>query len=319
MNVAEMLKNVKAECHPVTNIDSIIIRWLDRGQKVMASKKNFSWLRKTGFSLATVANQELYAFSYLVDNSKQIVVYNTDSPQYVNRIDEMWYRIYNPGPNSTGTPFVMRFVDFWPVQNQPTSSSVLTLVSSSVADSTQTVRIQGLDSNDMTVNDTVTLTGTTPVASTQSFKTVLSLSKSATTTGVVTITSNSGGVTNVRIPAGEKTLQHPVFRLFSIPDGVYTLYYDFYLKLPTLNISTDISLVPEQYHDAIELYAKYNCYKHLNNQSMFQAVKAEFDMRCAEIIKDDTPQSGIWMRDDVLWPDDVLFGPFLPGNYPRGT
>ena len=42
MNVEEQVKNVNAECHPITDIDAIIIRWLNRGQKIVQSKKLFS-------------------------------------------------------------------------------------------------------------------------------------------------------------------------------------------------------------------------------------------------------------------------------------
>jgi hypothetical protein len=303
MNVDEMIDNVNAECHPITNIDTIIRRWLDRGQKVIASKRDWFWLRQYQYSISTVSGTDAYALSPLVDTSKVITLYSTDLPRHIPNVTEQQARRFDPGSDGTGDPYQYSIIRFDPVQNQPSSASVLTFVSDTA--DTATIRVQGLDGSSVMVQETVTLNGTTPVLTTASFTQVMSLSKSATTTGQVTCTSNSGGVTNVVIPANERTMSHPVIRVENAPDSVDTLYYDFTMKLP-----------PEQYHDVIELYAIRRCWAHLNNPANEQIAFAEFQSRVEDMKRDDHQPNGITTLDSVTGPDG-RFVTQLPAWYPR--
>jgi hypothetical protein len=120
----------------------------------------------------------------------------------------------------------------------------------------------------------------------------------------------------VVIPANERTMSHPVIRVENAPDSVDTLYYDFTMKLPTLTADTDISLIPEQYHDVIELYAKHRVYNHMNNPTQAQIAFGEFQARIEDMKRDDHQPSGITTLDSVDGPD----GPYvsqLPAYYPR--
>ncbi len=312
-----MLKNVKAECKPITNIDSIIIRLLDRGQKVIASSKRFSWLRFTGLSFPTVSGVMDYALSPLVDTSRIITMYDSAQTIHIRNISETEFRTVEPGPTDTGDSYVYRLIGYSPVQYQPTSASVLTFVSSSTADTTQTISVQGFDASSILQTEVITLNGTTPVLTTASFTRVLSLSKSDFTTGKVTVTSNAGAVTNVVISAYNRAVTHPVVSLYSIPGGVHTIYYDFDIALPSLKVGTDISLIPEKYHDVIELYAKYNVFKHINNTNMSQIVQGEYQFRINQMMEDDKRPFGVHTLNDVRGNSTIptgTLGPNFPNN-----
>lgn len=320
MNLSEMVKNVKAECHPVTNIDGIIKRWLNRGQKVIASKApqgGWFWLRQYGYTLTTVSGTSDYALSPLVDTSKIINFRDETNSQGISYISDSQFREINPGPDSTtGQEYLYTIRGFSPVQNQPTSASVLSLVSSSASDVTSyIVNIQGLNGSNILVNESVTLTGTTPVATTNSYTKVLALSKNLNTNGTVTITSNSGGVTNVVIAPKNRAISHPVVFLFNYPDGTGPLYYDFTIKLPDITDDNDISLIPEQYHDAIELYAKVQCFRHLANVPMAQTTAAEFMDRLNDMRNDAPQPARMWALSEVSY-DSEGFGGRYPSNYP---
>lgn len=75
--------------------------------------------------------------------------------------------------------------------SQPSSASVITLVSSSASDTTQTVRVWGIDSNGAENTDTVLLTGTTAANTTIQFTRVDRVSKDRDSVGLVTGTAGT--------------------------------------------------------------------------------------------------------------------------------
>lgn len=316
-----MVKNVKAECHPITNIDGIIKRWLNRGQKVVASKGpdgGWFWLRQYNYVLTTAADTSQYALSPLVDTSKLITFYNSDTPQSIEYMPESEFRRREPEASSSGDSYLYRLVGFSPVQHQPTSASVLTFVSSSASDTNININVQGLNGSGLMVSEVINTNGASSVATTQSFTKVLSLSKDAKSVGTITCTSNSGGVTNVVITPYERHISHPVVDLYSIPDSTDTIYYNFTMKMRDIYDDNDTSLIPEQYHDVIELYAKKECFKHLNNAQMASIVSQEFEVRINEMKMDYKRPSGIVTLDSYEpYPD--VYEARLPSSFPRGT
>lgn len=326
MNVAEMKKNVKTTCHPITNIDAFIVRMLDRGQKVIASKHQFSWLRQYRYTLATVDSQEFYSLSPMVNTSKIIHIYDPTNEQHYGNMTEAEFRRYEPNPQS-GMGYLYRMVGFSPVQNQPTASATITIVSDSASDTTQVVTIQGLNGDGIFYIEEATLNGLTDVTLTTACTKVLSLSKSAVTTGTVTVSATVGSTTTdlVSIAPSYRSISHPVIGIFNIPDAVNTLYYDFTMKLPTLSSDNHISLIPEQYHDAIELYAIHRVYNLLNNQSMSAQAFIEFQGqdprglggRIGDMIADDYTPNGVWTLNS--FETQGLQEARLPSMYPRGS
>lgn len=319
MNVSEQVKNVNAECHPNTDIDAIIIRWLNQGQKVIESKapeKGWFWLRQWDYILTTVQDQEEYTLSPLVNTAKIITFRDTTSPRLLDNWTAQHFYRFEPGPTSTGEAYNYRIVGFSPVQKQPSSASPLRFTSDDAGDTTQTVNVQGLDTNGILVQEPVALTGTTPVSTNKSYTKVMSLSKDAVTDGNVTVDSNGATVTNVVLSPYTRSISHPVIKLYNIPGDARDLYYDFIMKLPDLVGNNDISLVPERYHDVIELYAKHRCFKHLNNPTMAQLTFQEFLSRIEDMIQDQTQPNTVWGPDDFE-PESTVAEAQLPAMFPR--
>lgn len=320
MNVLEMVKNVKAECHPITNIDGIIKRWLNRGQKVVASKGpdgGWFWLRQSGLSVTTSANTSQYSLSPLVDTSKLITFFETSTPQHITHMSEQEFRSREPGPTATGTPYLYRLVGFSPVLNQPSSSSVITFVSSSASDTNVNVNVQGLNGSGIFITEVVNTNGTSGVATTSSFTKVMGLAKDAKSVGTITATSNSGVVTNVVIAPNDRHVNHPLIKFHDIPDSTKTIYYDFTMKMMDLYDDYDSSLIPEQYHDAIELYAKARCYNHLNNTQAATLSYQEFEARIEDMKRDFTIPNSI-VTFDSFGTSRELVEARLPSMFPRG-
>lgn len=84
---------------------------------------------------------------------------------------------------------------------QPASASVMTVVSSNAADTTQQIIIYGLDGTGAAVSESITLTGTTSKDGSQSFAKVLGARIVGTTLGTVTV-SDDDPATILTIAAG---------------------------------------------------------------------------------------------------------------------
>lgn len=318
MDLQTIVSNVNAIAHPITNVDSIIKRFANQGQHAFASSKpeGFFWLRQYRYSFTTVNGTQSYSLSPLVDTGKAIVVYDEVNNQEYVPMSMQYMRGQGLDMNSTGQPYIYSMVEFSPVQFQPTAASVLSFVSSNAADTTQTVFVQGLDTNGILVSETVTLTGAVAAATTLSYTRVMTLSKSAKTAGNVTVTSNGGATTNVVWAPKDLFLQHPVISLYPVPSDAHTVYYDFTMLLPDIIDDNDTSLIPAQYHDVIELYATYKTFAHLNNKAQSDSFFALYKERALEIRKaDTTPQSVIVLDDFNVQPQANIAQ--FPGNFPR--
>lgn len=227
MTVGEMINNVEAECHPITDIRPVMLRWADRGQKVIASKKEWFWLRKHRVSLQMQTGVAEYTLSPLVDLSKLLTMYDAVGSQRLAEMSEEEFRYVEPGARLHGPPSLYRIVGFSP--------------------------------------------------------------------------------------------QHePIIVLYPIPDGTRTLFYDFTMKLPALTQESDVSLIPEKYHDVIEFFMKHRTYVHLNNPTMASLVRQEFQERIEDMKRDDHRPRGVWSFD-AFTTMDVLGEPRLPGHFPRGA
>lgn len=176
----------------------------------------------TSYSFSTVAGQQDYP---LPNNfGKPVYVYNATYLTELSAISlQELVKDYQSSLSSSGVPTRYVLLKSMPVRRQPTSASTLSIVSSSASDTTQIVRVKGYTSNGVEVDESVTLTGTSAVATTNSYTEIRSISKSATTTGYITITSNSGAVTVAVLGSGDTAYSVNILRLHYIPNGIVTI------------------------------------------------------------------------------------------------
>lgn len=126
---------------------------------------------------------------------------------------------------STGTPRDWTDDGESAVLKDPSAASVVSVSSDSASDVSQTVRVWGRNANDVKLTDSIQLNGTTVVAGTVSMRYVDKISKSATTTGTVTATSNVAAVTLARIAPRDLVSRYLRARLHLSPDAVVTMYW----------------------------------------------------------------------------------------------
>ena len=153
-------------------------------------------------------------------------------------------RAYVDIQDTDGTPSV-----YWreedTVAAQPSAASTLSLSSSSTSDTSTVVRIWGVSSGE-NVTEIVTLSGTTPVATSFSYTRIDRVSKDSTTVGIVTMTSNAAAVTVATMAPREVAPRYQKLHLVPRPSSalVYTISYK--AKMLRLELDQDIPVLPCQ-------------------------------------------------------------------------
>ena len=177
---------------------------------------------------------------------------------------------------------------FWgrsQVQNQPSSASVVSIVSSSASDITaaKAITIYGDTASGMTT-EALTPNGTTTVAGTTSFTQILGVSKGADWVGTMTMTSNAAAVTNLKLFPTEYGRSYQQMMILSVPTAGETVAYRFYRKPRELSAAGDMTDIPPPFervlvYDALLLMAAYDNRLDGGRSGLWRAYRDELDMQ----------------------------------------
>lgn len=152
------------------------------------------------------------------------------------------------------------------VLKQPIAASVVTVSSSSSADTSQTVTIFGLVSG-YPDQETLNLNGTSSVAGSKSFTNIDRVVKNASTTGRITATTNSAAVTIAVIPTGDGTagISYKTIRLWPLPSVVAPVNVWYYKQPWRLVNDQDIHELGQEFDHSIILLTTAKI-RYQNNQ-----------------------------------------------------
>lgn len=109
--------------------------------------------------------------------------------------------------------------------------------------------IQGVVGGQQDSEDVI-LNGTTPVATTKAFTSIVSCSKGDSTGGSVTFKDSANNLIATMAP-WETEVERQTIIVWRVPSAAETLSYRFSKKHPVLILDTDISLLPEKYHNLL--------------------------------------------------------------------
>ena len=166
-------------------------------------------------------------------------------------------------PTTTQTPAsYFRMAGTSHVAAQPGAATTIRIVSSDAADdgASWTVILKGVVSGAY-VEETLEANGTSQVTSTNSFSTILSVTKVGTWAGTLTV-STTGGTTLLVLTSGERGRQYPLIEFLQTPDAD-SLQYRFYRMPIKLENDHDIPDIPAPYSqilvwDVLLQFAAYN-------------------------------------------------------------
>lgn len=195
------------------------------------------------------------------DFGKEVACNDTTNSQEIGR--KSLEELYSTYGSISGSGEVERYAIIDDVvQAQPTSTSVLAVVSGSASDTTQSVFVRGI-SGGVEVSETLTLTGTTPLNTSNSYTRIKSITKSAATTGKVTITSNSAAVTIAVIAPEELITRYKIFIAHYVPAEIITIALPYIVNPLPLNSNYDYPVI--EVSDLIEIGTLADSWRYKKN------------------------------------------------------
>lgn len=202
--------------------------------------------------------------------SNVIDIHQTDTPVVIAL--QRYFNFINRHINDyadTGNPFIATPVGRIGLAVLMPSNSVITIVSSSSSDVTQTIRVKGYDSTNLVgATDSIAINGTTPVAGTVSFSSTGGyepwFSKSGNTVGTISI--KSGSTVLATLGPQETDAAYTKWALHPAPSQANNLYVTLKKEIVPLINSEDVPEI-RNCEDAIIQGAYAQC---LEEKRMFQ-------------------------------------------------
>lgn len=156
--------------------------------------------------------------------------------------------------NTSGSAYRFKFSGISPVANQPTSASGLTIT----GETGKTVTVYG-ETEDGVTSETITV-GT---PGSVEFTKILDIAKGDGWTQTMTMTSNSGAVTNLKLFASEAGRQYRQIELLTSPNQAESIQYQFYRQPSALPSDNSVPNIPAPFsnvlvYDALILLSEYN-------------------------------------------------------------
>ncbi len=220
-----------------------------------SSTQSYSILPKEEYTLPAQATQvaclwhEAFNYPYVMQYVPNMEFLQTSTTMFYSDIPR-YYREWN-------TDMVLR---------QPNVASIVTVVSSSASDTTQTVTVFGLVSG-YPDQETINLNGTSSASGSKSFSVIDRIVKNASTIGRITCTSNSANVTLAVIPTGDGTagIMYNKVRLWPLPSSVFPMNVWYYKQPWRLVNDQDVHELGQEFDHAIILLTTAKI-RYQNNQ-----------------------------------------------------
>lgn len=287
--------------------------WLNLAQDDVATEMDPSNLLVTS-SFASVASTRKYYLDYQFN--KVVAVMDETNNQELGYMAEADVEGLDPDLSQTGTPDSWGIYGLEFVSAQPTSASVVTVVSASASDTTQKVRINGLVSG---VRDTelLTLNGTTDVVGTKSFSEVYSAALDSVTVGKITATTNSAAVTIATIAPNTKATQKQPLYLWPTPDAVSTYRVRGYRAPRPMIQAEDFPDLPGTYHELVLIGAVIRGHQDLFRHKVAENVLALEFRPLLKKLRGEMGQRRSKTSPVMLGgPATTPLGPRYPSNFP---
>jgi hypothetical protein len=208
-------------------------------------------LRATTTTFATVASQDAYGLPLQFTKIDRIV--DRTNFRTLEEKDLSWLRDVQPNPTRTGNPYAWVPYGWQAVAIQPSAPLELFVQSSSAADTTQTVAVEGYTTGGVfRAPAAVTLNGTTLVSISASTTTWETVSKfyiaSGTPAGFINLVEQGTGTVLASINTG-KSSRYQAIRLWPTPAAAATLYVDGIRAITDLAGDFDSPSCPVDFHE----------------------------------------------------------------------
>jgi hypothetical protein len=240
--------------------------------------------RKTTLSVSTETAQ----LPRDVDNIA--LIRQTTTPTKIRFIPDDLFYDYIPNPTATGNPKWYRIWEDEGVEVRLSADDLLTVISSETADTSQTIRIVGYDTDGLLRTESLTLTGTTIVNGSITYDAgkVLRVSKSADTTGVITVAKKTVPTTTlVKLAPTERTGRFKIISLYPIPTSAITLYIEYFTHIRRLEGDNDVPDIDEKWLWVVRLGTMAKVYQYQGKLELLTATQGMYAAAVRSMVKSD--------------------------------
>lgn len=235
---------------PDTATQTRIRAFVNQRHRELLTLPDCQQLRDDVTTFDTVANTYRYALPQAVARVHRMWIGATEFP--LSEQSLTWYRTVATDPTvQTGDPEVFVTLGQTRVAVQPSNASAIYAKSTSAADTTQTLRIEGTITGGYRQSASVTLTGTTAVqiGSLSTWTEIDTVYLSAAGAGTITIHEDSGSGTELaRISIGQTMPRYWTVYLWPTPSAARTVSIDYAREITDMSNSTDEPLLPVDFH-----------------------------------------------------------------------
>ena len=221
------------------------------------------------------------------------LIRQTTSPIKLHFIpDDLFYE-WLPYPTATGNPRWYRIWDEEGVEVRLSTDDMIEVLSDSASDTSQTVRIVGYDANGLLRTESITLTGVTAAPGTITYDAgkILRVSKSADTTGVITIREKTADTTLVMLAPSETMARFKIISFYPIPSSTLTLYLEYFTRIRRLEGDDDVPDIPEKWLWLVRVGTMAKVYQYQNKESLFTSTQGMFVSGLRSMVRTDMQQS----------------------------
>lgn len=193
------------------------------------------------FSLTTTAGTRSYTAPF--DMGEIVYCNDTSNSRDLTVASETdIYSKHQTAINTTGVPFYVVLKGASNFMVQPSTSNAISVVSSNASDTSQTVFLRGI-SGSAEFYESVSLNGTASASSTNSYDYLLEASKSATTTGKITLTYITDATTASIISPESYFERYKIIEFYYVPAGAYTYSIRYRRLIKPMSQDNDIPIV----------------------------------------------------------------------------
>lgn len=240
-----------------TNVDNA----LNQAHQMRLTQTNWPFMKWHQPVRLTLTSGETF-YSLHQEFHRPVYFINTSTNAYMIEVPNRDVAALSlEGTTISDNALYFRLASRIPVQAQPAAASTLTIVSDNAGDNTtaKAIIIRG-ETTDGVTTETLLPNGVTPVTSTNTFTTILQVTKSATWTGKLTLSDAS--TTLLKLFPSEYGRSYQQIELLTPVSGD-TIEYQFYRNPSPLVNDFDLTDIPPPFSqilvwDTLVLFAGYN-------------------------------------------------------------
>lgn len=284
--LADLYRRLGYAAAPDSTVTTRLTAFLNEAQQDLMG--NIQGLRNAEWALnfASVADVQQYSVYPSTDTIKAIR--DTTNRRTLDPMNWWTYRQILPDPSAvTGVPTHWIDMGLYASPGRstlslvgPTAAASLVAASTSAADNTQTLYLEGMIDAGYPATNSFVLNGVTAVASTRSdWVTITKLFLSGTAAGVVSLyqTSVAAGNLLAAFPAGQLSIISHRVALYPTPAGVYQYAIETEPNWTDLVQSNDVPILPVKFHRLLMTGARQMEYERRGHLALMAVAGAELE------------------------------------------